>query len=308
MKTVFMIDGGAGRAIAAIPALIKHSKSNPDFRVLVAGWDTLYWGIPELHDKVFNPDQKGAFEQFMLDADQVISPEPYRVPGYYKQEKSLAEAFDVLINKTDDHSDLGVPIMKTNRSEELNAANFVAQVRQQQQKQKTIVIQPFGRSVEKPQDGVILDQSSRSIDPDTYLKLVKKLATKYNLVLFAEPNFRMEEDTYTAKPDSDLRGWAALIDAADYFIGCDSVGQHMARAVNTPGTVVLGSTFAINTTYPDYFNIVERDVPKTYSPIRISGLESHLADRANEATVEFTDEEINKMYAGIVADIEKKVK
>ena len=82
----------------------------------------------------------------------------------------------------------------------------------------------------------------------------------------------------------------------------------MARAVNTPGTVVLGSTFAINTTYPDYFNIVERDVPKTYSPIRISGLESHLADRANEATVEFTDEEINKMYAGIVADIEKKVK
>ena len=58
MKTVFMIDGGAGRAIAAIPALIKYSKKDPDFRVLVSGWDTLFWGIPELHDKVFNPDQK----------------------------------------------------------------------------------------------------------------------------------------------------------------------------------------------------------------------------------------------------------
>lgn len=308
MKTVFMIDGGAGRAIAAIPALIKYSKSNPDFRVLVSGWDTLYWGIPELHNKVFNPDQKGAFEQFLLDADEVISPEPYRVPGYYKQEKSLAEAFDYLINGTHDHSDLGIPTFKTNRNEELNAANFVVQVKKEQQKQKTIVIQPFGRSVEKPQDGVLLDQSSRSIDPDTYLKLVKKLATKYNLVLFAEPNFHMEADTYTSKPNSDLRGWASLIDAADYFIGCDSVGQHMARAVNTPGTVIMGSTFAINTTYPDYFNIVERDVPKTYSPIRISGLESHLADRVNEATIEFTDEEINKMYADIVSDIEKKVK
>jgi len=180
--------------------------------------------------------------------------------------------------------------------------------KKEQQKQKTIVIQPFGRSVEKPQDGVLLDQSSRSIDPDTYLKLVKKLATKYNLVLFAEPNFHMEADTYTSKPNSDLRGWASLIDAADYFIGCDSVGQHMARAVNTPGTVIMGSTFAINTTYPDYFNIVERDVPKTYSPIRISNLESHLADRVNETTIEFTDEEINKMYADIVSDIEKKVK
>jgi ADP-heptose:LPS heptosyltransferase len=118
----------------------------------------------------------------------------------------------------------------------------------------------------------------------------------------------MPEDTYTMKPEADLRMWSAFIDAADYFIGCDSVGQHMARAVNKPGTVILGSTFAINTSYPNYFNIIERDVPKVYSPIRISGLESHLADRINESTVEFTDDEINKMYADIVKDIEKKVK
>jgi len=308
MKTVFMIDGGAGRAIAAIPAFIKYNKTNSDFRILVSGWDTIYWGIPELQDKVFNPDQKGAFEQFLLDADKVISPEPYRVPGYFKQEKSLAEAFDYLINETDDHSDLGVPILKTNRNEELQAANFIQQVKQQQQKQKTVVIQPFGRSMEKPSENVLMDQSSRSINPDTYLKLVKKLSTKYNLILFAEKNFWMEQDTYTMKPESDLRMWSAFIDAADYFIGCDSVGQHMARALNKPGTVVLGSTFAINTTYPNYFNIIERDTPKIYSPIRISGLEGHLADRINERTVEFTDEEINKMYESIVKDIEKKVK
>ena len=308
MKTVFMIDGGAGRAIAAIPALIKYSKSNPDFRVIVHGWDTLYWGIPELHDKVFNPDQKGAFEQFFMGADRVLSPEPYRVPGYYRQEKSLAEAFDYLINETDDHSDLSLPVIKTNKNEELQAANFIRETKQQQQKQKTIIIQPFGRSMEKPQEGVLLDQSSRSINPDTYIKLVKKLATKYNLVLFAEKNFWMEEDTYTIKPEADLRMWSAFIDAADYFIGCDSVGQHMARAMNKPGTVIVGSTFPVNTTYPTYFNIIERDVQKKYSPIRISGLESHLADRANEATVEFTDEEINKMYESIVKDIEKKVK
>ena len=303
-----MIDGGAGRAIAAIPAFIKYNKTNSDFRILVSGWDTLYWGIPELQDKVFNPDQKGAFEQFLLDADRVISPEPYRVPGYFKQEKSLAEAFDYLINETDDHSDLGVPIIRTNRNEELQAANFMQQVKQQQQKQKTVVIQPFGRSMEKPTENVLIDQSSRSINPDTYLKLVKKLSTKYNLILFAEKNFWMEQDTYTMKPEADLRMWSAFIDAADYFIGCDSVGQHMARALNKPGTVVLGSTFAINTTYPNYFNIIERDTPKVYSPIRISGLEGHLADRMNESTVEFTDEEINKMYESIVKDIEKKVK
>lgn len=308
MKTVFLIDGGAGRAIAAIPALLKYHKNNKNFQVLVNGWDTLYWGIPELHDKVFNPDQKGAFEQFFLNADNVVSPEPYRVPGYYKQEKSLAEAFDYLINNTDDHSDLGLPVLKTNRNEELQAANFIQQTKKEQQKQKTIVIQPFGRSIEKPQENVILDQSSRSINPDTYLKLVKKLSTKYNLVLFAEKNFWMPEDTYTMKPEADLRMWSAFIDAADYFVGCDSVGQHIARSLNKPGTVIIGSTFASNTSYPNFFNIVEKDVPKVYSPIRISGLESHLADRVNETTVEFTDEEINGIYASIVKDIEKKVK
>tara|TARA_R110000803_G_scaffold34597_2_gene75437 strand:+ start:4236 stop:5186 length:951 start_codon:yes stop_codon:yes gene_type:complete len=308
MKTVFMIDGGAGRAIAAIPALIKYSKKSNDFRIMVNGWDNLFWGIPELHDKVFNPDQKGALDQFFMDADKVVSPEPYRVPGYYKQEKSLAEAFDYLINETDDHSDLGLPVIKTNKQEELQAANFMQQTRQQQQKQKTIVIQPFGRSIEKPQDNVVFDQSSRSINPDTYLKLVKKLSTKYNLILFAEKNFWMEEDTYTMKPEADLRMWSAFIDAADYFVGCDSVGQHMARAFNKPGTVIIGSTFSINTSYPDFFNIIEKDIPKIYSPIRISGLESHLADRVNEATVEFTDDEINGIYASIVKDLEKKVK
>jgi len=310
MTTVFMIDGGAGRAIAAIPALLKFKRTNPkeNFRVLVYGWDTIFWGIPELQDHVFNPEQKGSFEQFLLDADRVISPEPYRVPGYYKQEKSLAEAFDYLINNTDDHSDLENPVLKTSRPEEFNAAKFMQEVKQQQKKQKTIVIQPFGRSIERPQENVTLDASSRSINPDVYLKLVKKLSAKFNLVLFAERNFWLPEDTFTMKPEADLRMWTAFIDAADYFIGCDSVGQHMARAVNTPGTVILGSTFAINTSYPDYFNIIEKDVPKKYSPIRLSQLEGNLADRVNEATVEFTDEEINDIYSNILKDIEKKVK
>ena len=124
----------------------------------------------------------------------------------------------------------------------------------------------------------------------------------------AEQNFFMKEDTYTVKPQADLRMWTAFIDAADYFIGVDSVGQHMAKALGKPGTVIVGSTFAINTTYPDYFNIVEKEDAKKYSPIRISGLEGHLADRMNESLMDFNDEEINKMYANIVKDIEKKVK
>lgn len=303
-----MIDGGAGRAIAAIPAFLKYAKKHDDFAILVNGWDTLYWGIPELQDKVFNPEQKGIFEHVVLKAKEIVSPEPYRVPGYFKQEKSLAEAFDYLINGTDDHSDLQAPVLKTSRVEEINAAGLFLDAKNQQQKQKNIVIQPFGRSMQKHQTGVLVDESSRSLDPDSYLRLVKKLSSKYNLVLMADQQFHIQEDTYTLKPNADLRMWVPFIGSADYFIGIDSVGQHMARALGVPGTVIVGSTFAINTTYPDYFNIVEKKAAKKYSPIRISGLEGHLADRANDSLMEFNDEELNDIYSKIVKDIEKKVK
>jgi ADP-heptose:LPS heptosyltransferase len=100
--------------------------------------------------------------------------------------------------------------------------------------------------------------------------------------------------------------WASLIDAADYFVGVDSVGQHMARAVGTKGTVIYGSTFPINTSYPDYFQVLEKEGIKKYSPIRISGLDSVLADRLNEKLMEFEEKEIKEIYDTIVSDIEKR--
>jgi len=308
VKKLFIIDGGAGRAIAAIPALIKHSRKNDDFGILVYGWDTLYWGIPELQDRTFNPEQKGIFEQVVLKAEEIISPEPYRVPGYFKQEKSLAEAFDYLINNTDDHSDLGVPTLVTSKMEEANGAGIIVDAKREQKKNKTIVIQPYGRSIQKHPTGALLDESSRSLDPQSYLKLVKKLSTKYNVVLMCEHQFHDQQDTYTLKPNVDIRTWVPFIAAADYFIGVDSVGQHIARAVGTPGTVILGSTFAVNITYPDYFNIIEKKDAKKYSPIRISTLEGHLADRANDTLMDFSDEELNVIYSSIIKDIESKVK
>jgi hypothetical protein len=309
MKKIFYIDGGAGRAIAAIPALRKYAKLHPneDWNVLISGWDNLLWGLQELQDLTYNPDTKGIFDNIIVKADKIITPEPYRIPGYFKQKLSLVEAFDVEINETDDHSDLEPPILVLNKAEEKQAANIIAQVKQQQQKSKTIVIQPFGRSIRK--DGSdLIDDSSRSLDPKSYVSLVKKLSTKYNMIFFGEQDFQVPEDTFTYKVQGDLRIWAAIIEASDYFVGVDSVGQHMARALNVPGTVIIGSTFAINTTYPDYFNIIEKPGSKKYSPIRICGLDGHLADRYNDRCMDFTTEEVDELYKKIVADIEKKVK
>lgn len=310
MRKVFMIDGGAGRAIAAIPALEKYVRAHPDddTRIVIFGWDNLLWGNTLLQDITYGADTKGIFEQFIKDADDVQSPEPYRLPAYFNQKASLAEAFDVLINGTTDHTGLGVPKLYTSKAEEKNAANLIADVKMQQKKQKTVVIQPFGRSA-RVDRGDVIDDSSRGLDSGSYLKLVKKLSTKYNLILFAEKPFHLPEDTYTLKPEMDLRMWMAVIEAADYFVGCDSVGQHMARSFDKPGSVFIGSTFPINVSYPGWFQIIEKtDIPKKYSPIRCCGLDGHLADRYNDRLMDFTDKEIDDIAMAIINDIESKVK
>ena len=309
MKKIFWIDGGAGRIIAAIPALIKYSKLNPnsDWAILAGAWDFLLWGIPELQDRVYNVDNKGVFDNIVKNCDVIVTPEPYRNPAYFRQEISLSQGFDREINNTTDHSDLLPPVMIFNHQELSVAKHTIQQLKSVQKKQKTIVFQPFGRGAKLDNDSVV-DDESRSLSSSDYLKLVKKLSVKYNMIFFGEPEFQLQSDSYAAKYTCDLRQWGALIAEADYFIGVDSVGQHMARAVGTPGTVIFGSTFPINTSYPDYFQILDRPINKKYTPIRIAGVDVSLSNRLNESTVKFTDKELNDIYSSIVNDIEKKVK
>ena len=296
MKKLFFIDGGAGRVVAAIPALLKYHKRNPnsDWDILVGGWDSLLWGIPELQDRAYNTETKGIFESIIKNASEIVTPEPYRIPDYYNQKISLAQAFDREINNTTDHSDLEPPKLISTNLELTNAFSIIEEVKNQQGKEKTIVIQPFGRGITKISN-YLVDESHRSLPSDMYIKMVEKLSKKYNLILFSEPDFYLSDDIFTYKPNLDLRIWPGIIQLADYFVGVDSLGQHIARAVGTNGTVIMGSTFSINTSYPEYFNVVERNVDRKYSPIRISGFESHMADRLNSKTMEYTDVEINEI-------------
>lgn len=309
MKTIFWIDGGAGRAIAAIPALIKYAKLNPDadWAVIVAAWDFLYWGIPELQDRTYGIDTKGVFDNVIKNADRIVTPEPYRNPAYFRQEISLSQAFDREINNTSDHSDLGIPKLVFNKQERSVAKHTISDLKNQQKKQKTIVFQPFGRGAKLDRDS-IFDEESRSLSKNDYISLVRRLSQKYNIIFFGEPDFQLKEDAYAQKYTCDLRQWAALIEEADYFIGCDSVGQHMARAVGTHGTVIFGSTFPINTSYPDYFNIIDNGKHRKYSPIRLTGLDTSLANRINEHSMMLDEKELNNIYNSIVADIEKKIR
>jgi hypothetical protein len=307
MTTIISLDGGLGRIITAIPALLKYHNNHPneEWYITIPGWDFITWGFPELQERTFNPDARGSFDLYWK-ADHVISPEPYRLPAYYRNEISLREAFDVCINDSTDHSDLPPMQLKLSLVEKRISYDMIKYVKETQKKKKTIVLQPFG-STATPHPAGIFDDSLRSIPKPMLDYFINELSKDYNLIFLGAKEFHNIK-TYKPDPDPNLREWCAIIGAADYFIGCDSCGQHICKALNKPASVIIAGTHRVNVTY-DGFHIIERDVPFYPDAMRISGFQSHMSSRLNEPRIEFTQEEIESAYRDIIKNIEgnKKV-
>ena len=227
MKKVVFINGGAGRVIASIPALEEANKRGLLAGIVCEGGLEIFLGHPTLQKIAFDVNHKGIFENLIKD-NECVSTEPYRDHEYYNQRSSLQQSFwwEILAERTDQNRK---PTLVLSKTEEMNAIGIMTQVRQQHQKEKTIVIQPFGRSsVMGP--GVVFDPSSRSIEQTTFIELVGELSKDYNMVYMGEHKLDvMNLPLFQPQDRVDLRTWAAVIESADYFIGCDSVGQHIDR-------------------------------------------------------------------------------
>lgn len=305
-KTIF-INGGAGRMLCALPALERFITENPDGYIITEGGLDFIWGNKLLQDRTFESNTKGIFEN-IIKGSEIISPEPYRDYDYYNQRISIAQAFDKIINgNVRDGFDYR-PNIILNKEEELTGVTAIKHARNEHKKEKTVVIQPFGRSsVNDSNLGVIADYSTRSIETKTYFAIARAVREKYNVISMTE--FPIPDDNVSVNPkELTLRKWAAIINDADYFIGCDSVGQHLAYAMKKPGSVLLGSTFAVNVSYPDYFNIIEKEgFEKRYSPIRISEFGCYEADRHNDLALEFTDAETDKIIKNIMSHLKNTI-
>lgn len=307
MKKAFIIDGGLGRCLCSLPALIKYARKHPDeeWYVVMAGWTSITYGIKELQDRTYELESKGVFDNIFMKVDQVISTEPYRVPEFYKKQISLIEAFDVEINNDSDHTDLERPPIIFSEYEELKGREIVSNAIHTHKKDKTIVFQPYGSSAQKIQTG-IFDDTLRSIPEKVFLKLSKMLSEKYNVIYFGDYDFYTREYSHCLgpAPDPTIREWFSVINNCDYFIGCDSCGQHAAYSLGVPGTVIIGGTDSTNMSYPKHFNIIQKQQDKKYIPMRISSIECDLAQRFNKGILNYDDDEINQLYSIIISCIE----
>ena len=309
-STAFFINGGAGRVITSIPALELYEKENPedDFIIVCEGGMDFYKGHPTLHKRAFDVFHKGLFEHYIKDRN-CLSPEPYRIWEYYNQKCSIAQAFDIEINKKGIR-ELSIPKIYLNKTEEFNGKGVVDEVKNVTGFDKVVVIQPFGRGVEQ----TLIDSTSRSFRADDMLDIANQLKQDYGVIIMSElplPLYNEEGDnTPIAQPEiPDIRTWAGVIKAADHFLGCDSVGQHMAKALGTSATVITGSTYPINTSYINDKDVTIFDIGegvRVYSPIRVSMEEE--PDRINDTAMNMSKEHINDIVKSIKQRVGKSKK
>jgi len=307
----YFINGGAGRVICSIPAFEKLAESDDDFIIVCEGGMDFYKGHPLLHNRSYDNWHKGLFDQHIKHRD-IVSPEPYRVWEYYNQKCNLSQAFDLEINKQGIR-ELPRPNIVLNKLEISQAYNIVQEVKAKTGFDKAIVIQPFGRGVQNMGE-MVIDASSRSINLVNVLDIVNELKKEYAIILMSEFPIELEENDTGHYPVAmpmiaDIRIWAGIIDIADHFVGVDSVGQHIAYAFNKTATVITGSTYPTNISYPECedFDIFDLGNGKrVYDPIRIS-IEDEI-QRANDEVMEMDKFKVQEIISSIRKRLGKSAK
>jgi ADP-heptose:LPS heptosyltransferase len=299
MNKAFFINGGAGRVLCSIPALEEYAKSNEDFIVVAEAWGEFYSCSKVLRDKVYSINHKNLFE-FLLKDKEIISPEPYRLNAYFNQKCNLIQAFDIIINNLDHVPETKKINIDLNKQEQINGHNTANEVREVLKKDKVIVFQPFGSSA-KMEGKFIYDSTGRSFELSNIYKIIEELKKNYGVILMTQIPIPDWDKLGVACPQNvSITQWAGIINASDYFLGCDSMGQHIAYGLNKPATIVIGSTYPENISYPNNKNFYVIDNGKgrkKYSPIRISFEDSY--DRHNEDLMIMNDERIKEIVKSI---------
>jgi len=291
----FFLNGGAGRMLCSIPAfeLYEKESGDKDFIIICEGGTDVFKGHPTLDARTYDIWHKHLFKEKIKDRD-IVSPEPYRIWEYYNQKCSIAQAFDIEINKKGIRP-LPKPTLVLSKDELLTGRKLISDVKKQLKKSKIVIFQPFGRGIQVVDDSLV-DSTSRSIEFKDTKAIIKKLQDKdYGVILMSEFKIDFTDEKFKdeiAMPENvSMRQWAAIIKYADHFLGCDSLGQHLAYCTDKPATVLFGSTYPVNVSYPDCktFTILDMgEELREYSPIRITMDER--VDRKHEPIMAMTPE------------------
>ena len=136
---------------------------------------------------------------------------------------------------------------------------------------------------------------------------------KYNYNVFLITNqqisFLNAEDFISYYPN-DIRHYVAAVSQCDYFVGIDSSGQHIARSFNIPGSIIMGGSNTVNTTYPDFFNICNDKIGREYQffgPFT-DLFDNYLKNIENSYIMDLCEKDIKELCNNIQKHMKRSIK
>lgn len=321
-KRTILIDGGMGRVLCAEPALKRLIEEGHDLSVLTS-WPDIFKNHPTIK-KVFPLTHPNQWDSLIKNSE-FLFPDPYNNHLYYNKKHHLVQSFDFLINGDTNPDFVAKPAIYLSKEEISEAQKVMTEmISHHGSAAFTIIIQPFGSNskVIEVNNSLYLPREERRLDSEEFkaartssskecvdytnrglsfkdlAKILDRLDGDFLVLNFSNIKF---EHPRLFNVDVDLRMWFALIYLSDYFIGVDSIGQHVAAAFDVPGHVFYGGTSPKNLAWPEIHKIIQNDgFPVEYQPCRqdFNHCVNDKAMELNDETIALVCEEINKRFFG----------
>lgn len=231
------INGGLGRVVASLPALYASNSL-----IITNGWEELF-SMTNLKTIEAGSSYIG---EAIRDLD-VVTPEPYHQAGYRRGEYNMVEAF---------HRDLGTqgtayglfPCPTT-------TARLHKQVHEAAKGLPLAMVQVKASG----------ERNLRDLNEDTTKNAIQALRDAgYFPVVIGDTNLGFDLEVYNIN-NTSITEFVSLIMIGDIFVGGDSSGMHIAKALNKKGIIIFTSTGGtkyypenfVEFRHPTYENTVE---------------------------------------------------
>lgn len=293
MDWFLKIDGGLGRSIAstgAVEKYVERKNSEGDRVFVITGYPFVFDNIDGI-ERVLNFNHATLYEDY-ISKGEYVEVEPYNYSGHFRDLKHVSCAWNYLLNGDDGFLE---PKLVLTDNELEAGKKWVENVKKKDGK-KVLLMQPFGmaggyvqgcESVCKEAKPVF-DESYRSLVMDNINGLVTKLSEDYTIFVVKDQRQVEVKDTFSLTENPRLLFAISLF--VDGVIACDSMLQHVCKAVKTkcPVVVFWGGTNPKQFGYEDFLNL-EKDFNRVVEPNRLPHDHSYYLRKNKDCNV-FSEE------------------
>jgi hypothetical protein len=230
MSKAIFINGGLGRCVASLPAIHEVTRQDPSTIIITGGWPE-FWASTGLN--CIEMDSLAV--EPLISGKDVISPEPYYMNSYREGKIDMVEAFNELLNVEGDNYRM---YPNTRAMKELMGSIS----EQNPDGLPVICIQPKASGT----------ANIRDLNQDNTLNIIRLVQKAGGFPVIIGDTDLYFDPKCTTVNETNLTQYISLIGLCHAFIGGDSSGMHIAKALNKPGVILLTSTAGIKY-YPDHF-------------------------------------------------------